>query len=374
VVKQYAPNPADLPLAVCPKGTILKNPSETELARALGMVPIDERDRTYDVAVVGAGPAGLSTAVYAASEGLSVIVFDARAFGGQAGASARIENYLGFPAGITGQALTGRAYIQAQKFGARMVIPIEVVHLDLTETPVALRLGDGRRVKATTVVVGTGARYRRLDVPNLQDFEGRGVWYWASPIEARLCRNEEIVLVGGGNSAGQAALYLAQQASAVAIAIRGDDLGKNMSRYLVDRIVADSRIEVCCNTEVRALDGSDHLEGVTVEHTRDGTRDDRKCAGLFCFIGAVPATDWLGPTVALDRNGFVLTDRALGDAVAPGHTPLPYETSQPGVFAVGDVRHDSMKRVAAAVGEGSGAVKSVHEYLATHTAVESEQA
>jgi thioredoxin reductase (NADPH) len=181
-------------------------------------------------------------------------------------------------------------------------------------------------------------------------------------------------VVGGGNSAGQAALYLAQQASAVAIAIRGDDLGKNMSRYLVDRIVADSRIEVCCNTEVRALDGSDHLEGVTVEHTRDGTRDDRKCAGLFCFIGAVPATDWLGPTVALDRNGFVLTDRALGDAVAPGHTPLPYETSQPGVFAVGDVRHDSMKRVAAAVGEGSGAVKSVHEYLATHTAVESEQA
>jgi thioredoxin reductase (NADPH) len=197
LVKQYAPNPADLPLAVCPKGSILKNPNETALARALGMVPIDERDRTYDVAVVGAGPAGLSTAVYAASEGLSVIVFDARAFGGQAGASARIENYLGFPTGISGQALTGRAYVQAQKFGARMVIPTEVVRFDLTETPVTHHLGDGRRVTASTVVVATGARYRRLNVPNLQDFEGRGIWYWASPIEARLCRSEEIALVGG---------------------------------------------------------------------------------------------------------------------------------------------------------------------------------
>src|SRR6202035_5325928 len=206
LVQQYAPDPTDLPLAVCPKGSILKNPNETELARALGMVPIDERDRTYDVAVVGAGPAGLSTAVYAASEGLSVIVFDARAFGGQAGASARIENYLGFPAGISGQALAGRAYVQAQKFGAEMVIPTEAVRLDLIEAAVALHLNDGRRVKASTVVVATGARYRRLDVPNLGDFEGRGVWYWASPIEARLCRNEEIVLVGGGNSAGQAAL------------------------------------------------------------------------------------------------------------------------------------------------------------------------
>src|SRR6202048_2004567 len=208
LVKQYASKPAALPLAVCPKGSILKNPNETELARALGMVPIDERDRTYDVAVVGAGPAGLSTAVYAASEGLSVIVFDAHAFGGQAGASARIENYLGFPTGISGQALTGRAYVQAQKFGARIVIPTEVVRLDPMETPLALHLDDGRRVKASTVVVATGARYRRLDVPNPEDFEGRGVWYWASPIEARLCRDEEIVLVGGGNSAGQPAVFL----------------------------------------------------------------------------------------------------------------------------------------------------------------------
>ena len=220
------------------------------------MVRIDERDRTYDVAVVGAGPAGLSTAVYAASEGLSVIVFDARAFGGQAGASARIENYLGFPSGISGQALTGRAYIQAQKFGATMMIPIEVVHLDLTETPVALRLRDGRRVKATTVVVATGAHYRRLNVPNLPDFEGRGIWYWASPIEARLCRNEEIVLVGGGNSAGQAAVFLRSFAAKIWMLVRGPSLTESMSRYLIERMEATGNYEVLTQTEIVALYGS----------------------------------------------------------------------------------------------------------------------
>src|SRR6202047_3049802 len=220
LVEQYAPNPSDLPLAVCPKGTILKNPNETELARALGMVPIDERDRTYDVAVVGAGPAGLSTAVYAASEGLSVIVFDTRAFGGQAGASARIENYLGFPTGISGQALTGRAYVQAQKFGARMVIPTEVMRLDLTEMPLALHLDDGRRVKAQTVVIASGAVYRRPAIAGLEKFDGRGVYYWASPVEARLCKHAEVVLVGGGNSAGQAIVYLATHAKHVHVLIR----------------------------------------------------------------------------------------------------------------------------------------------------------
>src|ERR1700686_3252118 len=255
LVKQYASDPADLPLAVCPKGSILKNPNETELARALGMVPIDERDRTYDVAIVGAGPAGLSTAVYAASEGLSVIVFDARAFGGQAGASARIENYFGFPTGISGQALTGRAYVQALKFGARMMIPTEVVRLEPTETP-ALHLGDGRRVKASTVVVATGARYRRLDVANLADFEGRGVWYWASPIEARLCRNEEIALVGGGNSAGQAAVFLRNFAKKIWMLVRGPGLDQSMSRYLIDRIASIDSIEVLTHTEIVALYGS----------------------------------------------------------------------------------------------------------------------
>src|ERR1700716_3011725 len=310
LVKQYASNPAELPLAVCPKGSILKNPNETELARALGMVPIDERDRTYDVAIVGAGPAGLSTAVYAASEGLSVIVFDARAFGGQAGASARIENYLGFPAGISGQALTGRAYIQAQKFGARMVIPIEVVHLDLTETPVALRLGDGRRVKAMTVVVGTGARYRRLNVPNLQDFEGRGVWYWASPIEARLCRNEAIVLVGGGNSAGQAAVFLPGFAAKNWMLLRGPSLVANMSQYLIDRIRAIDKIEVLTHTEIIALYGSreKQLERVRWRNNVTGEETEKPIRHVFLFIGADPATSWLRDSgVALDTKNFVLT-------------------------------------------------------------------
>src|ERR1700726_1064497 len=295
LVNQYASDPAALPLAVCPKGSILKNPNETELARALGMVPIDEWDRTYDVAVVGAGPAGPSTAVYAASEGLSVIVFDARAFGGQAGASARIENYLGFPAGISGQALTGRAYVQAQKFGARMVIPIEVMRLDLTETPVALQLTDGRRVKAATVVVATGARYRRLDVPNLRDFEGRGVWYWASPIEARLCRDEEIVLVGGGNSAGQAAVFLRRFAAKIWMLVREPSLAESMSQYLIDRIEAADNIEVLTQTEIVALYGSpkNQLERVRWRNNVAGEQTEKPIRHVFLFIGADPATSWL---------------------------------------------------------------------------------
>src|SRR4030081_3472282 len=310
LVQQYAPAPADLPLAVCPKGTVLKNPSEAELARALGMVPIDETDQTYDVAIVGAGPAGLSTAVYAASEGLSVVVLDARAFGGQAGASARIENYLGFPAGISGQALTGRAYVQAQKFGARMLIPTEVVRLDLTGTPVALHLAGGRCVKASTVVVATGARYRRLNVPNLGDFEGRGVWYWASPIEARLCRNEEIVVVGGGNSAGQAAVFLRSFAAKIWMLMRAPSLAESMSQYLIDRIVATDNIEVLTQTEIVALHGSKEkqLERVRWRNNASGKQTEKPIRHVFLFIGADPATTWLRDSgVALDTKNYVLT-------------------------------------------------------------------
>jgi thioredoxin reductase (NADPH) len=365
--------PSDVPVVMTTTGRLLR-PTPGELAQHLGLSFRSVPGSVCDLVIVGGGPAGLAAAVYGASEGLDTVALDSVAIGGQAGTSSRIENYMGFPNGISGEDLAARAAAQAFRLGARLNAPCRVVALRAEIGFHVLTLDDGSEISTRAVIVATGAHYRRLDVLDLERFEGAGVYYAATETEARMCRDQPVIVVGGGNSAGQAALYLAQQASAVAIAIRGDDLGKNMSRYLVDRIVADSRIEVCCNTEVRALDGSDHLERVTVEHTRDGTRDDRKCAGLFCFIGAVPATDWLGPTVALDRNGFVLTDRALGDAVAPGHTPLPYETSQPGVFAVGDVRHDSMKRVAAAVGEGSGAVKSVHEYLATHTAVESEQA
>src|ERR1700732_1376264 len=367
LVQQYAPSPTDLPLAVCPKGTILKNPSEAELARALVMVPVDERDQTYDVAVVGAGPAGLSTAVYAASEGLSVIVFDARAFGGQAGASARIENYLGFPAGMSGQALTGRAYVQAQKFGARVVIPSEVVRLDPMETPLGLHLSDGRRVKASTVVVATGARYRRLGVPNLSDFEGRGVWYWASPIEARLCRDEEIVLVGGGNSAGPAAVFLRSFAKKIWMLVRGAGLAESMSQYLIDRIKAIGNIEVLTQTEIVALHGSreKQLERVRWRNNVTGEETEKPIRHVFCFIGAEPATGWLGDSgIALDGKNFVLTGSDVPSGARPSNNgsgrPLPLETSMRGVFASGDVRSGSVKRVGAAIGEGAVVGAELH--------------
>ncbi len=370
LAQQYAPDPSDLPLAVCPKGTILKNPSEAELARALGMVPIDERDQTYDVAVVGAGPAGLSTAVYAASEGLSVIVLDARAFGGQAGASARIENYLGFPAGVSGQALTGRAYVQAQKFGARMVIPAEAIRLDLTEVPLALRLDDGRRVKAQRVVVATGARYRRLNIPNLADFEGRGIWYWASPIEARLCRDEEIVLVGGGNSAGQATVFLRNFAKKIWMLVRGPSLAESMSQYLIDRICAIDNIEVLTQTEIIALYGSreKQLERVRWRNSVTGEETEKPIRHIFLFIGAEPATAWLRDSgVALDTKNFILT----GSDVAPdarrsnngSGRPLSLETSVRNLFACGDVRSGSVKRVGAAIGEGAVVGAELHAAL-----------
>jgi thioredoxin reductase (NADPH) len=290
-----------------------------------------------------------------------VIVFDARAFGGQAGASARIENYLGFPAGISGQALTGRAYIQAQKFGARMVIPIEVVHLDPTETPVALRLGDGRRVKAMTVVLGTGARYRRLTVPNLQDLEGRGVWYWASPIEARLCRNEEIVLVGGGNSAGQAAVFLRSFAAKIWMLVRGPSLKESMSQYLIDRIEATENIEVLTQTEIVALYGSPEKQLERV-HWRNNVTGEQ-----------TEATSWLKDSgVALDAKNFVLTGLDVPSDVRPSNNrsrrPLTLETSVRGVFAIGDVRSGSVKRAGAAIGEGAVAVAELHALLANDAA------
>jgi thioredoxin reductase (NADPH) len=374
LVGRYAPEPAGLPLAVCPKGTILKNPTEAQLARALGMVRTDAPGRSYDLAVVGAGPAGLSTAVYAASEGLSVIVLDARAFGGQAGASARIENYLGFPTGIAGQALTGRAYVQAQKFGAEMEIPTEAVRLE-PSARLGLSLKDGRRIEAKAVVVASGARYRRPDVPHLRDFEGRGVWYWASPIEARLCRKEEVVLVGGGNSAGQAAVFLRDFAAKVWMLVRGPSLVESMSRYLIDRIRAAPNIEVLTRTELVALSGSreGQLERVRWRYNPTGEETEKPIRNLFLFIGADPATDWLqGSGVTLDDKGFIRTgahapvvESAHG---GPGARSLPLESSLPGVFAVGDVRAGSVKRVGAAIGEGAAVVAQVHVMLADATA------
>ena len=370
LVEKYAPNPMDLPLAVCPKGTILKSPSEAELARALGMVPIDREGRTYDVAIVGAGPAGLATAVYAASEGLSVVVFDARAFGGQAGASARIENYLGFPTGISGQTLMGRAFVQAQKFGSEMVIPTEVSRMDCSQNPRTLELGEGVRAKALSVVIASGARYRRLDVLNLREFEGRGIWYWASPIEARLCRREEIVLVGGGNSAGQAAVFLRDYAAKIWLLVRGPSLAETMSRYLIDRITATPNIEVLTNTEVVALSGSPHgqLERIRWRHRPSGIETEKPIHHLFLFIGADPATHWLQGSISLDAKGFVQTGASVPTQDVRSDNSasqrLSLQSSVAGVFAVGDVRSGSVKRVGAAIGEGAAVVVQLHAYLA----------
>jgi thioredoxin reductase (NADPH) len=365
LLERYAPTFATLPLVVCPNGTVLENPSEVELARCLGMLRIDHPDRTYDVAIVGAGPAGLATAVYAASEALSVIVFDSQAFGGQAGASARIENYLGFPEGISGQALAGRAFVQAQKFGVETVIPNAATRLDCTTAPFTLELADGRRVRARTVVLACGARYRRPDIPNLAAFEGRGVWYWASPIEARMCRNEHVVLVGGGNSAGQAAVFLASFAAKVSVLVRGDGLAKTMSRYLIDRIEAMPTIEVLPRTELVALVGSrgSYLERVRWRRTTTGEDTELPIRNVFLFLGADPATQWLrGCGVALDTKGFVGTG-------SEDHRdrPLPLESNVLGVFAVGDVRAGSVKRVGAAIGDGAAVAAQLHATLAAAT-------
>jgi thioredoxin reductase (NADPH) len=374
LVERYAPNESDLPLAVCADGTILKRPSETELARQLGMLRIDDPDRIYDVAVIGAGPAGLATAVYAASEGLSVIVFDTRAYGGQAGASARIENYLGFPAGISGQALAGRAYVQAQKFGTDMAIPVEVTRLDCTRSPLGLDLNDGRKLNAKTAVLAAGARYRRPAVPRLEEFEGRGVWYWASPIEARMCRQEEVVIVGGGNSAGQAAVFLSGYARKIYMLVRDDGLNATMSRYLIDRIDATSNIEVLTRTELVALLGpqQSHLERVRWRHNPTGQETEKPIRNLFVFIGADPATGWLKDCgVALDDKGFVLTGKQAIDRGRPfrdpARGPMSLETDQVGVFAVGDVRSGSVKRVGAAIGEGAAVVPQLHAFFSDAT-------
>jgi thioredoxin reductase (NADPH) len=367
LVARCAPNPADLPLAVCPKGTVLKNPSEVDLAHALGMVCADTPGRTYDLAIVGAGPAGLAAAVYGASEGLSVIVLDTRAFGGQAGASARIENYFGFPLGISGHDLTGRGLVQAQKFGAEMEITLEAVRLECAVTPFGIELSDGRTVRAIMVLLASGARYRRPDVPHLADFEGKGVWYWASPVEARLCRQEEIVLIGGGNSAGQAAVFLRQFAARIWMLVRGPSLMESMSQYLIDRIAAAKNIEVLTRTELVALSGSreGQLERARWRHAPSGEETEKAIRSLFVFTGADPATGWLdGCGLERDEKGFILT----GASAAPGTTasgrqpgrPLSLETSVTGVFAIGDVRSGSVKRVGAAVGEGAAVIQQVH--------------
>jgi thioredoxin reductase (NADPH) len=366
LIERYSPSPEDWPLVVAPDGTVLRNPSESELARAMGMIRGVAKDKIYDVAIVGSGPAGLSTAVYAASEGLSVAVCDARSFGGQAGASARIENYLGFPTGISGIALTARAFNQAQKFGAEVMIPVEVKALDCSRNDGAfgLKLDSGEDLRARSIVVASGARYRRPEIANLADFEGRGVWYWASPIEARLCAEQDVVLVGGGNSAGQAAVFLSGHARRVNMVIRGGGLGASMSRYLIERIEATPNIELMFNTEVVGLDGVQNasLERVRCRSRLSGADTEMDIRNLFLFVGADPATNWLeGCGVMVDRGGFVVTGAQCKKV--RGDLASALETSVPGVFAVGDVRSGSVKRVGGAIGEGAQVVAALHGFL-----------
>jgi thioredoxin reductase (NADPH) len=363
LIERFHVDPGQLPIVLCPSGQLLRNPTEDELARCIGLVgPIDP-NRVYDVAVVGAGPAGLAAAVYAASEGLATIVLDSRVFGGQAGASARIENYLGFPTGITGLALMARAYNQAQKFGAEMAIPDEVAALTApdgrTSPHFVLQLRDGEQVTTRAVVVASGARYRRLAVADLDKFEMSSVHYWATPFEAKLCAQQDVVLIGAGNSAGQAAVYLASQGAKVWMLVRRPSLSETMSRYLVDRITSLPNVEVVTGAQVSGVEGSNGIldavrwrVGATAEEVR------RPIRHLFLFIGAEPNTDWLaGSGVALDTKRFVLTGADTGGRHA-------LETSRRGVFAIGDVRATSIKRVAAAVGEGAQVVAALHSYLA----------
>ena len=359
LVQRFDVSPEQMPIVLCPGGQLLRNPTESALGRCIGLVRAIDPDRLFDVAVVGAGPAGLATAVYAGSEGLSTIVLDCRAFGGQAGASARIENYLGFPTGISGMALMGRAFSQAQKFGVEMAIPDETVQLVPTAGERHLQLAEGEQVRARAVVIATGARYRRLDLPRLDEFEGASVHYWASPVEARLCQSSAVALVGGGNSAGQAVVYLAEHAASVTLVSRRP-LEQTMSAYLVERISGLANVEVVIGSEVSALHGhGGALDAITLRDRASGLERQRDVSQLFLFIGAEPNTEWLaGSGVELDAHGFVSTGASCSQR------RLPLQTAVDGVFAVGDVRAGSVKRVAAAVGDGAQVVAAIHAYLA----------
>jgi thioredoxin reductase (NADPH) len=366
LLKQFIIQPEHLPIVLCPGGQILRNPSEGELARCIGLVAPIDPGMVYDAAIVGAGPAGLAAAVYAASEGLSTIVLDCRSFGGQAGASSRIENYLGFPTGISGLALMARAYNQAQKFGAEIAIPDEAQLLeDRDGASFSLRLGNGETVTARSVVLASGARYRRLEISNLSDFEGTCVHYWASAVEMRTCAGQEVVLTGAGNSAGQATVFLATKVKKLWMVIRGKDLESTMSQYLIDRIRALPNVEVVLRSEICSLEGAEgNLKRVHWRHRDTGEEVGCEAGHIFSFIGAEPNTDWLaGSGIELDDKGFVITGVDNKHMLA---------TSREGVFAVGDVRCGSVKRVAAAVGEGATVVSAIHAWLA-HQRVTQEQ-
>lgn len=359
--------PGETPVVVSGSG-VLRNPSNAEVGRLLGLGSPGAPPPMCDLVIVGCGPAGLAAALYGASEGLDTQAIDSVAFGGQASTSARIENYLGFPTGISGSELAERATLQARRLGARLVVPAEAAGVSREDGHYSVRLGDGSAVNGRTLMVATGARYRKLAVPDLERYEGVGVYYAATAAEAQLCASDPVLVVGGGNSAGQAAMFLSQHARSCRLMIRGGDLGKSMSRYLVDEIEHRDEIEVHTHGEVVELRGDDGLEGVVIRDTRTGERSELDVKALFVFIGASPRTGWLDGQVATDEHGFLLTGRDVqGDDLAEYGDERPFflETSQPGIFAVGDVHSGSIKRVASAVGEGSMAVRLVHQRLAS---------
>jgi thioredoxin reductase (NADPH) len=359
----------EVPVVVCEGGKILRNPSTESLASALGLSLDLDQQVTRDVVIVGAGPAGLAAAVYGASEGLDVLVLEDTAPGGQAGTSSKIENYLGFPTGISGQALAGRALSQAEKFGAEIGIARRAVRLDCDSRPYKVRLSNGEVVQARAIVIATGARYRKPEIPELARFEGSGVFYCATHLEAQMCKNEEVAVVGGANSAGQAAVFLSQIAAKVNMLIRGPGLAESMSRYLIQRLEDSPNVTLRTHTQIESLEGTESLERVRWRHLETGETELRSIKNVFMMTGAVPNTKWLEGCVLLDEKGFVKTGADLrgDDLVGAGwrlpRTPYLMETSIPGVFAVGDVRSGSVKRVASAVGEGSICIQLVHRAL-----------
>jgi thioredoxin reductase (NADPH) len=360
---------ADVPVLICRGETVLRSPTNQQIANCLGFNEAIDQTQIRDVVIVGAGPAGLAAAVYAASEGLDVLVLETNAPGGQAGASSKIENYLGFPTGISGQALAGRAYTQAQKFGAQVMIAKDAKRVICDRKPYAIEIDESIRVPARTVIIATGAAYRKPSIENLSQFENAGVYYGATFMEAQLCRGEEVVVVGGGNSAGQAAVFLAQTAKRVHMLVRSKGLAETMSRYLIRRIEQNPAIVLRTTAEIVALEGSSHLERVRWRDDQTGRVETHDIRHVFLMTGAVPGTKWLDGCVALDAKGFIKTGADLSqDDLAAAHWPLarsPYllETNLPGVFAVGDVRGGNIKRVASAVGEGSIAISFVHQVL-----------
>lgn len=360
---------SDVPVLICRGEVVLRSPTNEQIAECLGFNETINQSQIRDVIVVGAGPAGLAAAVYAASEGLDVLVLETSAPGGQAGSSSKIENYLGFPTGISGQALAGRAYTQSQKFGAHVLIAKNAKQLACDRQPYAVEIDGGVRVSARTVIIATGATYRKPPLKNLSQFEGTGVYYGATFMEAQLCRGEEVIVVGGGNSAGQAAVFLAQTTKRVHVLVRSNSLAQSMSRYLIRRIEQNPAIELRTQTEIVGLEGNDHLETVTWQDHQTGVTETHNIRHVFLMTGAVPSTQWLDGCVALDDKGFIKTGPDLSQEDLTGaHWPMPrpphlLETSLPGVFAVGDVRAGNVKRVASAVGEGSIAISFVHRVL-----------